>query len=434
MTKSRNMRIVLYEPSGRGGVCHYTYELAEHLARAGVDVTLITTEDYELEHLDRHFRLDYLFTRSWLTRLRQRRIQRQQDPAPIGRTATVGQVATSGHRGFLRRLRLRLLHLRAVAGFLWCRPDLVHFQWLVNRRQDYEFIKLLRRVGIPAIYTAHDVEPHMTASPRDRVELQRLYESAAKIIVHAENNKRELLSVFAIDVSKIAVIPHGSYDFLCAREPLTKDAARERVGVPQGKKVILFFGLIKRYKGLEYLIEAFEVVRLKVKDAFLLIVGDVYAGDPEGHHYYTQLIDRLRGREDVLCVASYVPVEAVGQYLSAADVVVLPYARTYQSGVWLAAYAAGRPVVVTDTGGLSEVVEEGRSGFVVPPRDAKALAIGMMDILSDSERLNAMGERARHLATAVYGWDAIASRTIELYESVVGKNRCGLQNGASCFL
>ena len=88
MTKSRSMRIVLYEPSGRGGVCHYTYQLAEHLARAGVDVTLITTEDYELKHLARHFRLDYLFTRSWLTRLRQRRIRRHQGPAPTGRITT----------------------------------------------------------------------------------------------------------------------------------------------------------------------------------------------------------------------------------------------------------------------------------------------------------------------------------------------------------
>lgn len=440
------MRVILYEPSGRGGVCHYTYELAEHLVRAGVDVTLITTEDYELKHIDHHFKIDYLFTTSWVTRIRQRITALRQNtggranrslPAETSServtTAWEAKQQKAGWR-FLQRLRIRLLHLRALSHFLRRRPDVVHFQWFANRAQDYKFIKLLRWFGIPAIYTAHDVEPHMTAGQEHRADLQKVYDSVVRIIVHAESNKRELVSVFAVDASKIAVIPHGSYDFLCAREPLTKDAARERVGVPRGKKVILFFGLIKRYKGLEYLVDAFEEVRGRVKDAFLLIVGDVYAGDPEGHRYYTQMIDGLRGRDDVLCVASYVPVEAVGQYLAAADVVVLPYTRTYQSGVLLAAYAAGRPVVVTDTGGLSEVVEEGRSGFVVPPGDAKALAIGMMDILADSERLNAMGERARHLATAVYGWDAIASRTVELYQSVVGKNRRGLQSGTSCFL
>jgi glycosyltransferase involved in cell wall biosynthesis len=168
-----------------------------------------------------------------------------------------------------------------------------------------------------------------------------------------------------------------------------------------------------------------------MNDAFLLIVGDIYAGDPEGHRYYTQLIDGLRGRDDVLCVASYVPVEAVGDYMAAADVVVLPYTRTYQSGVLLAAYAAGRPVVVTDTGGLGEIVEAGKSGFVVPPRDVKALANGIVDTLADAERLSAMGEHARYLATTVYAWDAVASRTIELYRSVAGKRRRVLQNGPS---
>lgn len=188
---------------------------------------------------------------------------------------------------------------------------------------------------------------------------------------------------------------------------------------PGAKKVILFFGLIKRYKGLEYLVDAFEEVRSRLKDAFLLIVGDVHAGDPEDHRYYTHLIDGLRGREDVMSVASYVPVESIGQYLTAADMVVLPYTQTYQSGVLLAAYAAGRPVVVTDTGGLSEVVEHGRSGFVVPPADAKALAGAIESMLADSERLNAMGKRAKQLAMELYGWDGIASRTMALYESVV---------------
>jgi glycosyltransferase involved in cell wall biosynthesis len=430
---SRRLKVILYEPSGRGGVCHYTYELGEHLARAGVDVTLITTEDYELKHLDRHFRVDFLFTRSWLTRLR-RGVSRHERPAPIGRGATPGPPAATSQRGFLRRFRIRLLHLRAVAGFLWRRPDVVHFQWLVNRVQDHSLMRLLHRVGIPTIYTAHDVEPHQTSSPGDRAELQRIYESAARIIVHAESNKRELASLFSIDAAKIAVIPHGSYDFLFAREPLTKDSAREKVGVPRGRKVLLFFGLIKRYKGLEYLVDAFEEVRLKVTNAFLLIVGEIYAGDSEDHRYYTEMIEGLRERDDVLCVASYVPMEAVGMYLSAADVVVLPYTRTYQSGVLFAAYAAGRPVVVTDTGGLGEVVEEGRSGRVVPPGDAGALAVALVGILADSDRLNAMGERARQLAAAVYGWDAIASRTIELYHSVARSGRHGLQNRMSNLL
>lgn len=426
MTETRGLRIALYEPSGKGGVCHYTYELAENLARAGAEVTLLTTEDYELANLGRAFRIDYLFHPTWLTRFRARRgPERNSSLAGAPRPA-----GTPVRRGFLKRLRLRWLHGLAVARLLRKRTDIVHFQWLVDRRQDLAFIGWLKRAGIPSVYTAHDVEPHLTASAKDRAELQRIYESVSKVVVHTENNKRELLSLFAVEPGKVAVIPHGSYDFLCAQGSVTREAAREKLGLSRERPVILFFGLIKRYKGLEHLVEAFEQVRLEVKDAFLLIVGDIFAGDPEAHGYYRGIVDGLRGREDVRCVAEYVPVEDVGTYFAAADVVALPYVRTYHSGVLLAAYAAGRPVVVTNTGGLPEVVEQGRSGLVVPPGDAKALAAALASILGDPARRRAMGDRARELAMTAYGWSAVASRTIDLYESVLSPHSRGDEKGA----
>ena len=426
--RTKPLRVVLYEPSGRGGVCHYTHQLGEHLAKAGAEVTLITTEEYELEHLDRHFRIDTLFRRSWPTRLRGgiarfRRRPAERSGAPGAATAS-GNASRSADapgragRSFLRQLRIRLLHLRALVGFVRRRPDVVHVQWPVNRSLDAQFLRWLRRLGIPTVYTAHDVEPH-SSPEEDRAGLQRLYDAATGIVVHGESNKRELLSIFGVDPSKISVIPHGSFDLLCGPEPLDKAAARRKLGLPPEKKVILFFGLIKRYKGLEYLVEAFRDVRRSDRDAFLLIVGEVFAGDPDGHRYYTRLIDELREEEDVLCVARYVPLEAVGDYLAAADVVALPYTRTYQSGVLLAAYAAGRPVVVTDTGALSETVEEGKSGVVVAPGDAKSLAKGLRDLLADPKRMEEMGEHARYLARTVFAWDTVAERTMELYRSLL---------------
>lgn len=415
-SQGKRLRVTLYEPAGRGGVCHYTYQLAENLARAGADVTLMTTEDYELAHLDRRFRADYLFTASWPTRV-CRFVGRLRRTSHEDSKRARGPALVSGARPFLRKLRIRLLHLRALLGFLWRRPDVVHLQWPVDRSLDARFLEWLRRLGIPTVYTAHDVEPH-ASSEKDRAGLRRLYESATRIVVHTESNKRELVSIFGVDPSRIAVIPHGSYDLLCGPEPLGKADARRKVGVPRGKKVILFFGLIKRYKGLEYLVEAFGYVRRDMSDAFLLIVGQVFEGDPDGHRYYSRLLDELRDEEDVLCVPRYVPLETVGDYLAAADVVALPYTRTYQSGVLLAAYAAGRPVVVTDTGGLSETVEKGRSGVVVAPGDAKALADGIREVLADPKRTEEMGRHARLLATTVFAWDVIAARTMELYRSL----------------
>jgi glycosyltransferase involved in cell wall biosynthesis len=439
---TRPLRIALYEPAGRGGVCHYTHQLGEHLSLAGVQVSVITAEDYELEHFQRHFTVEHLFGRSWVTRIREQfrasrsktgepqRIDRCGDRPEEGSPPPIREPVPSSRR-LLRDLRRQFLHLRLFVRFLFRRPDIVHFQWLVSRSADSRFLRLLRWVGIPAVYTAHDIEPHMLVSEEDRADLQRIYRSVARIIVHAESNKRELVSLFDVEPAKISVIPHGSYDFLCAREPLTKGAARQRIGLPAGKRVILFFGLIKRYKGLEYLVDAFPRVREAIPNAFLLVVGDVYGGDSEGDRFYRSLIEKLQDRDDVLCVPHYVPTEAVGAYLAAADVVVLPYTRTFQSGVLLAACAAARPVVVTDTGGLSEVVENGKSGLVVPPRDSGALAAAVIEILTDPERLDAMGEYAGRLAASAYSWKTIASRTIELYRSVARRPSETLAGGAN---
>jgi glycosyltransferase involved in cell wall biosynthesis len=422
--RERKRRIVLYEPSGRGGVCHYTHQLAEHLAKAGAEVELITTEDYELANRERHFRLLPLFRASWPTRLIRWLRRPRASTSRRGDSGTGGPSSParppSRARLALRRVRLRAIHLRMLIRYLsGRRPDVVHVQWTADRGVDARFLRRLRAIGVPTVYTAHDVEPHMgSGGERDRIA--RLYDAATRIIVHGESNKKELLSLFRVSPSKVAVIPHGSYDLFSGSGTPGREEARRRLGVPRDARVILFFGLIKRYKGLEHLVEAFRQLRREVPDAFLLVVGEVFAGDPEAHRDYTRLLDELRDREDALCVPRYVPVEAVGEYFAASDVVVLPYTRTFQSGVLLAAYAAGKPVIVSDTGALPETVEAGRSGLVVPPGDAGALARALRELLADPRRLAAMGEHARGLARTVFAWDAVAERTMRLYDTLAG--------------
>jgi glycosyltransferase involved in cell wall biosynthesis len=410
------LRVVLYEPSGHGGICHYTYQLAQSLTGHGARVTVVTTASYELAHLPRSFRLEFLFKPSRLKVLVDRRI-RSLTRRPGRRRSND---AAAGRRTLdrLRLIRDRFRKLMAVLRFLLQRPDVIHFQ-SVNRWEDRRFLRLLSRLGFPVLYTAHDLLPHGSDLPSDHRALQAIYQTADQIIVHAEQNKRELVGLFEVEPRRVQVIPHGSYDFLFARGRPSKEEARRRFGIPSGRRVVLFFGIIKRYKGLEYLVQAFETVREHLHDAMLVVVGSIYNGDADSFDEYSRLIDGLRGRDDVLCVPEYVPVEDVGDYLRAADLVVLPYTKTYHSGVLLSAYAAARPVVVTDTGGLAEVVEDGKSGFVVSPRDAAALAGAILRALDPPGRAEAMGVQAGRLAVTTYSWDAIATRTIDLYRKVV---------------
>jgi len=180
--------------------------------------------------------------------------------------------------------------------------------------------------------------------------------------------------------------------------------ARKKMKISDEKRVILFFGLIKRYKGLEYLVSAFQKVKEELDNVTLLIVGSIYNGDNEDFKFYSDLIDLISHDDNIICVNEYVPFEKIHSYFLASDVVVLPYIKTYTSGVLLAAYAAGRPVIVTDTGALSEVVDIGKSGFIVPPKDVNILAQTIMKTLSNPDHMEEMGNYAKHLSETLYSW------------------------------
>ncbi len=143
---------------------------------------------------------------------------------------------------------------------------------------------------------------------------------------------------------------------------------------------VLFFGYVREYKGLKYLIEAMPAV-LKQADVGLMIVGEFY----DDRDRYERLIDRLGIREQVTVVAEHVPDEAVGRYFRAADLVVLPYVSATQSGITQIAYAFGLPVVSTNVGGLPEVVTDGETGYIVSPGDPEALAEAIVRFFTGAE-------------------------------------------------
>jgi glycosyltransferase involved in cell wall biosynthesis len=376
----RGLRVVLWDPSEKGGVSQYTHHLAEHLSLLGNEVTVATGEKYELKQLPRSFKLRFLFRRSWVKSL--------LFPGRVSGGAGSIKSRVAGEEGArfvetetkeslhasLKNIRRRLVDLKLVIWLLWSGIDVVHFQWSVNRDGDYRLMKLLKALGIKVFYTAHDLAPHRGYSTAVRHALAKIYGIADGVIVHSESNRREIAELFGLNPAKVFVVPHGSDEVFSRDRSVSKADARRDLGIGPEKQVILFFGFIKRYKGLEHLVAAFEEVKRRLPDAFLLIAGQIYRADKEGCDFYSRLIDGLKGRADVLCVPQYIPVESIGDYFAASDVVVLPYVKSYTSGVLLAAYAAGRPVIVTDTGGLAEVVEPGKSGYVVPPADVPALA------------------------------------------------------------
>jgi glycosyltransferase involved in cell wall biosynthesis len=179
--------------------------------------------------------------------------------------------------------------------------------------------------------------------------------------------------------------------------------------------VILFFGLLKPYKGLSVLLHSLAQVRQALPRVFLLVVGyDMGVRSKLG-----RLVEDLHVADHVIWRTQYVPSRDVSLYFAASDVVALPYLAGSSSAVLVTAYAYGKPVVATNVGGLNEMVEQGKTGIVVPASDFRALADALIQILREPERRAAMGDYARLLAQTRHSWHHIANQTDEVYQRLL---------------
>jgi glycosyltransferase involved in cell wall biosynthesis len=215
-------------------------------------------------------------------------------------------------------------------------------------------------------FVCHNVLPHESTWV-DRILSRYAFLSVRNFIVHSEEDKRHLLALK--NHATVRRSFHPTYSIFGEFGSYQKREARHELGLCPSKRVLLFFGLVRAYKGLKYLIEAMAIV-VKSFDCVLLVVGEFYDGKEE---YRTQ-IARLGLENHVVIRDEYVKNEAVALYFSSADVVVLPYVTATQSGIVQIAFGLGKPVITTNVGGLPEAVKDGETGFVVEPESPAKLA------------------------------------------------------------
>ncbi len=213
------------------------------------------------------------------------------------------------------------------------------------------------------IFLCHNVAPH-EGTPLDRALTTYGLGGADAFLVHARSEAAKLEAL--AHGRPVRVHPHPSYGIFSEHAP-SREAARSALGLTG--RVLLFFGYVRPYKGLDDLLRALALARRDAWDR-LLIVGEFY----EPPDRYAPLLSDPRVRDRVLVVNRYVANEEVARYFAAADVVALPYREATGSGIAQIAFGAGVPVIATRTGGLEEVVEEGVSGLLTPPGDPPALA------------------------------------------------------------
>ncbi|MBU8923215.1 MAG: glycosyltransferase [Bacteroidales bacterium] len=247
------------------------------------------------------------------------------------------------------------------------RPDAVLVQWWHPYFAPAIFkicsiVRMFTKARI--VFICHNVVPH-EKSLVDRLLARIAFSTAHGFMVQSEEDRENLLAMKKNAVAGIH--PHPIYDFF-KKGDTGRDEARKSIGEEPGN-LILFFGYIRAYKGLEFLIRSMSEIISRIP-ARLLVVGEFY----EDREPYDRLVSELGLEDSIRFVDRYVENEEVQQYFSACDLVVLPYISATQSGIAQIAVAFDRPMVVTRVGGLPEVVAEGRTGFVVDPGDPSALA------------------------------------------------------------
>lgn len=379
-------RVLLVQPTGLSGIWHYANSLARALQQIGFDVALATQSPYE--------NLGHLAGGPVYT------IGPRMQASPTRMPRTAHKVINHGEK--LARLSTLLLTYR---------PGIVHLHAPLGGF-DCGYFRAIRGLGARVIYTAHDARP--LTREATWFDWAR-YRAADHVLVHSRSCA-EYLTMNGVDPRRVSFIPHGNYSALCIDGDLSRESARRSLGLKEESRVVLFFGAISPYKGLETLLAAFPSIARRDSRALLVLAGEPLM---DAAPILAQ-IDTLGIRDKVLVDLRYIPFAEFARYFRSADVVVFPHRRISQSGVLMLAYGFGRPVVATDVGGLGEAVNEDGTGIVVPPGDVNGLAAGIVEALSDPARAEAMGMRARALSESKYSWGVIGDAIARVYRSVQG--------------
>jgi len=204
-----------------------------------------------------------------------------------------------------------------------------------------------------------------------------------------------------------ALNPHPLFDNF--GKGMDRNTAKDQLGIDKSLKIVLFFGFIRAYKGLDLLIEAFADERLKDKHLALLIAGEFYEDDKP----YKEQIARPGIEKNVILFDRFINDNEVQVFFSAADLVVQPYRSATQSGVTQICYHFEKPMVVTDVGGLKEIVPDGKCGYVVKP-DPAEIAGAISDFFENNREEffsgNIRNEKAR------FGWDRMSRSVTDIYK------------------
>ncbi|HEX3174410.1 MAG TPA: glycosyltransferase family 4 protein [Solirubrobacterales bacterium] len=278
--------------------------------------------------------------------------------------------------------------------------DVVHYQWLTVPALDAALLPPLR----PRLMTAHYVLPPHPGR-RQLASARRAFGAMDAVVAHSEHGARRLREAVGLDPGRVRVVHHGAFDYL-TRLPDERPLPAELEGA-EGP-VVLFFGLLRPYKGIDTLLEAFR----RVRGAELWIAGNPRMEIEPLRRLAADVPGRIR------FLPRFIEDAEIPAIMRRADVVALPYRDVEHSGVLYAALAFGKPLVLSAVGGFPEVAERG-AARLVPPGDPIALASALDELVRDASARAELAAAAARAAAGSYSWDEAARQTLGIYRELL---------------
>jgi glycosyltransferase involved in cell wall biosynthesis len=409
------LHILVVEPRGTGGMIHYAYQLCTALSNAGAKVTLVTSSVYEMDGLPHDFALRKSM-KLWST------IESQYAATRFGWAGNMTQKIYRGARRALRGIRFIIEWSRLVIDLIHIKPDVVQFGKIEFPFEAF-FLKLLQCRGLTLSQIAHEFELReqgigLLVEVTNRL-YRWVYSSFSIIFFHGENNRQRFLSLFNVPQDRLYIIEHGNEDlFISNKEDgLSVSQMRVHYGIESDVPVVLFFGNLMPSKGLPDLLQAFALVHQRQNRTQLVVAGNPSKFVDMGK--LKKMVADLKISDATILDTRYIPMEDVAALMGLSRVVVYPYLNSTQSGALQVAYTFGKPVIATTVGGLPEVVENGKSGILVPPASPTDLADAIMKFIENPRLADEMGAYAKHLSETRFSWDTIAQNILAIYSDKI---------------
>jgi glycosyltransferase involved in cell wall biosynthesis len=325
-------------------------------------------------------------------------------------------------RGALRALLYyaRLITYTAVAS-----PKIFHILW--NGKFEYFDRTVLmfcyKLLGKKIVLTLHNINAGKRDSNDSRLNRLTLgiqYRLADHIFVHTAQMKSELLQDFRIRSEAVTVIPFGINNAVPCTN-LTVTEARQRLGLKDSERTILFFGNIGPYKGLDHLVTAFQRIGARHDEYRLMIAGKHRNGAEKYVNDICEATNHDVERGRIIRRIEHIPDQETEVYFKAADLLVLPYTSVSQSGVLFLGYSFGLPVVASDVGSLRDDIVEGETGFLCRPSDPGDLAKAIQTYFESDlyENLTGRRQKIREYARERHSWDVVGEMTRNVYAQLL---------------